>query len=133
MTTRPAPRLPARHLDKVVHFFAYAVLAMSMQFSLRKSRYTRSVEPLQSGLVASPNSATSGENPRRESGACCDRGVMLAVVLAMAIGALDETLQIFSPFRTASFLDFLADAAGAVAGSMLMSFIYRRRIERRVF
>lgn len=101
MTTRPALSLPARHLDKVVHFFAYAVLALSMQFSLRKSS--------------------------------ASRPVVLAAVLTIAIGALDETFQIFSPYRTASLFDLLADAAGAIAGSLLMGFIYNRVSDKRVY
>ena len=100
MTLRPVPRLPARNLDKVVHFFAYAVLAMSMHLPLRRSLGSRHA--------------------------------ILAAVFAMAIGALDETLQIFSPYRTASFFDFLADAAGAVVGTVMMRFIYHRQGEKRV-
>ncbi len=37
MATQPAPRLPARQLDKAVHFGAYAVLAFLSYHSLRKS------------------------------------------------------------------------------------------------
>lgn len=107
MTLRPAPSLPARHLDKVVHFFAYAALAMFMQFSLRKSG------------ASAPTSRFAGK-----------RSVILASMLTIAVGAFDESFQFFSPYRTASLFDLLADALGAVAGSLMMNFLLHFRYKR---
>lgn len=42
-----------------------------------------------------------------------------AILLSVAIGVLDETIQCFNPVRSASFADLIADAAGAVAGGLL--------------
>lgn len=50
-----------------------------------------------------------------------------AVLLAVATGILDETIQYFNPARTASFADLLADMFGAIAGGMLCRKIFGRK------
>ena len=42
---------------------------------------------------------------------------ILTVVFAIAIGATDEAIQAFNPFRTASLLDLFADGVGAAFGT----------------
>jgi VanZ family protein len=49
------------------------------------------------------------------------------ILLSLATGALDETLQYFNPARTASFADLLADGFGAVASGMLCLKIMGKR------
>lgn len=54
------------------------------------------------------------------------RAALLAILLAAAYGATDELHQAFIPNRDASLLDWLADAAGAVAGGILAVPLLRR-------
>ncbi len=42
---------------------------------------------------------------------------LLAILLALAVGITDETLQYFNPRRTASLMDLVADVVGASAGA----------------
>jgi VanZ family protein len=83
------PRLPKR-FDKVIHFFEYVVLAILISWSLNK--------PLQ----------------RERFPVFC-----AAVFAGLAIGALDEFTQYFLPLRDSSIRDWLADAAGILAGASL--------------
>jgi VanZ family protein len=50
------------------------------------------------------------------------RAVLLGFVLASGYGALDELHQSFVPGRESSVLDLLADAAGAMSGTLLAHF-----------
>jgi VanZ family protein len=52
---------------------------------------------------------------------------MTACFVAVALyGAATEIIQAFVPGRTADVRDWLADVAGAAAGVVLMSLLYRR-------
>lgn len=84
MAFSPAPSLPTPYFDKVIHFFAYALLAFFCYNSLWASG---SAKP-----------------------------VSYAVVIAIVIGSIDESLQAFGGVRTASVYDLLADAIGALFG-----------------
>lgn len=45
--------------------------------------------------------------------------VILSVVLTMIFGIVDETHQLFTPFRNASFFDIQVDSLGALIGGIL--------------
>jgi len=52
--------------------------------------------------------------------------LLLALLLVVGYGILDEYHQSFVPGRSVDSLDVLADAAGGVIGIWLMDFIYRK-------
>ena len=86
----PNPPLPANS-DKPVHWLAYLGLAVVV------------VRALAGGL------------PRPVS-----HGVAAAAVaITVTYGATDEVHQMFVPGRTADVYDLMADAAGAVAGTVV--------------
>ncbi len=84
---------PLRHLDKVYHALEYGGLTFVLIYALCLTRATRP----STGLVLG------------------------AAALAITYGALDEFHQAFTPHRTMSVFDLLADATGAsaVAGAWL--------------
>ncbi|GJF09631.1 hypothetical protein NGTWS0302_24250 [Mycolicibacterium cyprinidarum] len=58
--------------------------------------------------------------------------IVIAVILVAAFGALDESVQTFTPGRTGNDVyDWTADLLGAVAGAML-SLATHERVERMV-
>jgi VanZ family protein len=62
------------------------------------------------------------------------RRLILALALGWATGALDEFWQSFTPGRFSTVLDALADAMGALAGSVLympLSRMLRLRAEKK--
>ena len=52
---------------------------------------------------------------------------LLAFLLVVGYGILDEFHQSFVPGRSVDSLDVLADAAGGIIGIGLMAFIHRKR------
>ncbi len=79
--------------DKIIHFIAYAVGGWLAASALRMSR---------------PLAAIAGR-------------IVLAVVIVATFGALDETVQTFTPGRTGrDIYDWLADFLGAVSGALLI-------------
>lgn len=58
------------------------------------------------------------------------RAAALAIVVAMAFGAVDEWHQRFIPGRSTEFADWLADSFGAVIGTF-MFLAFRRRNRSR--
>lgn len=89
-SSRPSPDI-APHwpfFDKVLHFFAYALLGALF---LRAFNATRMKHYLK--LI-----------------------IMLSVILSTIYGISDEIHQYFVPFRTADAMDVLADTFGSVFG-----------------
>jgi VanZ family protein len=56
--------------------------------------------------------------------------VILSVVLTALYGASDEVHQYFVPSRSAEFLDFAADAIGAILGTVMALVIFTKRRAR---
>ncbi len=81
------PKIPGKHMDKLVHLCVYGVLSA---LAYRSFFLNKSPNPLIKSLV-----------------------------LSLAIGILDEIIQSFTPVRTASLADLLADGFGALVGAML--------------
>jgi VanZ family protein len=57
------------------------------------------------------------------SGQVASRALLFAIVTASLYGMTDEAHQLFVPFRESSWLDWLADAVGAVIGAMSWRFL----------
>lgn len=53
--------------------------------------------------------------------------IFVAILIGALYGAIDEFHQSFVPGRTAEFADWLADAAGTIAGVVLYRLWWRRR------
>jgi len=51
------------------------------------------------------------------------RGAILIWALVVLVGAIDETLQIYTPGRDADLHDFFADALGAAAVLFVLQFL----------
>ncbi len=51
------------------------------------------------------------------------QALMLAIITASIYGVTDEVHQFFVPFRESSWLDWLADTAGATVGALSWKFI----------
>lgn len=47
--------------------------------------------------------------------------------VGLAVGCVDETIQIFSPGRSSSVLDVWIDSAGFIAGMVLIGIVLRRK------
>jgi len=55
------------------------------------------------------------------------RAISIALVVAIAFGAVDEWHQQFIPGRSAEFADWRADSVGALVGAIVCAAILRRR------
>ena len=84
--------------DKLLHAIEYAVLGVLCYRAFR-----RAAGPFAAGYA-----------------------VVFAIVTASVYGATDEVHQAFVPFRTATWLDWVADTAGGVVGAVS----YRCLMER---
>jgi VanZ family protein len=84
--------------DKFLHIIEYAVLA-----ALCYRAFRRAAGPFAAGYA-----------------------VLLSIVTTSLYGAMDEIHQAFVPFRTATWLDWVADTAGAMIGALAA----RRFMER---
>jgi VanZ family protein len=91
----PGPQIP--HLDKVIHFFEYAVLGALV------ARATLLGPPGMSRMVA----------------------VIVAFALTCAYGASDEWHQSYVPGRFSSGWDLLADSLGGAFGIAVVSRLKR--------
>jgi len=92
LTPKELPDTAFLFSDKINHFVAFAVGSWLAASALR---------------FASPRSTVVSR-------------VLLAVALIAAFGALDETMQKFTPGRSGGDLyDWIADFLGAVAGALL--------------
>ena len=92
----PSPDLPGRHVDKAVHLWEYLVFAWLLAQAIRSQ-----------GL-------TQGEY------------LWMAWIFATSYGALMEVIQLLVPWRTADWVDALANAAGAGIGAWLARLWPRR-------
>lgn len=103
LSAQPAGSFPVGslwHLDKLVHGCLYFVLGALIGRALASS-------------------AAAGYTGRT--------ALVAAAIGLAAFGLLDEWSQSFSPGRTSSGADALADAVGACAGLLAASRYYRRR------
>lgn len=91
------PGVPGGQSDKVAHFAAYAVLAALFATTWQ----------LSAGVLTKVH-------------------LRWAWILTAAYGGIDEWTQLFVG-REASFLDWLADAAGAAAGLAVFAWFTRQR------
>ncbi len=98
LSSLPGLPLHIRFPDKVAHFIAYGILAVSW------------VRALHGGFVQLRPGTTA-----------------LALALTIAYGASDEYHQSFVPGRDASLLDLLADALGALSCAALLGIALRLR------
>ncbi len=55
------------------------------------------------------------------------RRILAALLLGSALGGVTEALQHFTPYRTASIIDWMADAAGSFFGGYAVSMPNRQR------
>lgn len=96
--SHPLPvEIPIRHVDKLLHAGAYALLS---GLTVR-------------GLLA--------------AGLAGRRAILIAIVAASVYGISDEWHQSFTPGRDADPLDWAADSAGAIAGAVIAAGLPRRR------
>ena len=99
-TTLPAASMPSFGVvDKVNHLSAYFILAILLFLTLLFQQKI----PLTKNRVAA-----------------------YALIICSLYGMLDEVHQIFIPGRSAEFLDFLADACGALLGVLLMNYLVKK-------
>jgi len=99
-TTLPAASMPSFGVvDKVNHLSAYFILAILLFLTLLFQQKI----PLAKKRVAA-----------------------YALIICSLYGMLDEVHQIFIPGRSAEFLDFLADACGALLGVLLMNYLVKK-------
>jgi VanZ family protein len=85
--------------DKLLHAIEYAVLAALSYRAFRRA--------------AGPHAARYA--------------VVYAAAAASFYGVSDEVHQAFVPFRTATWLDWLADTAGGILGSLIAQRVMERR------
>jgi VanZ family protein len=57
------------------------------------------------------------------NGQVASYALLFAIVMASLYGMTDEVHQFFVPFRESSWLDWLADTAGAIVGALSWRFI----------
>lgn len=82
-------RLPKFHyMDKLVHFFEYAILAALFLRAFRTLPF---------------------KNKNRFI-------IFLSIIASIVYGLSDELHQYFIPYRNASFMDVVADTAGSIFG-----------------
>lgn len=99
-TSLPLERLPSIGLnDKINHFIAYFILAVLVNLALiyqRRSRFLFKKAPL------------------------------VAIIIGLLYGAVDELHQIFVPGRFADTLDWMADGLGTVVGVLVVYYLINR-------
>jgi VanZ family protein len=80
------PSLP--YIDKVIHFFAYAILGGLFFMAFRTQRFKENINMV----------------------------IMLSILSSSLYGLSDEVHQYFVPYRDADMMDFFADVAGSICG-----------------
>ncbi len=91
-----APELP--HIDKVLHFVAYALLGALFLRAFKTSRIKNNVKLM----------------------------LILSVLLSSLYGISDEIHQYFVPYRDADLMDVLADMLGGIMGVYIYQAIARK-------
>lgn len=99
-TSIPIDQLPSLGLsDKINHFVAFFILAVLLFLTLkyqRKNYYLFS------------------------------KASLIAFIICLIYGAIDEIHQMWIPGRYAEMLDWLADGFGALAGVLVVSYLMNR-------
>ena len=94
---------PILGLDKVVHFFMYAVFAFACVWGYRKQYVARDK-------------------------AYKKRALLLSIVISIAYGCMTELMQEFLvPLRTGDWMDLLADSIGAFVGVLVFYLFFRQK------
>ena len=99
-TSIPAQSVPSFGVsDKVNHLLAYFILSilLYLTFSFQEK-----------SLFAKRNAA------------------LLTIAVVLLYGVLDELHQMLIPGRSAEFLDWAADAVGAICGVLIISFLLKK-------
>lgn len=100
LTSLPSDRLPSVEVsDKINHFLAFFILGFFLNLTLK---YQTKFPELKKNII------------------------LITVIIASGYALLDELHQLFVPGRSAEVLDWVADFIGAITGSYLTEFIYRR-------
>ncbi|BDQ02216.1 MAG: hypothetical protein KatS3mg036_0660 [Ignavibacterium sp.] len=100
LTSLPSDQLPSVEIgDKVNHFLAFFVLGFFLNLTLK---YQTKYPSLKKNIL------------------------LITIIIAAGYGLLDELHQLFVPGRSAEVLDWVADFVGAISGSLLAEFLYRR-------
>jgi len=99
-TSIPAQSVPSFGVgDKFNHFFAYFILAVLLYLTLSFQ---------EKSLLIQRNDA------------------LLTIVIVLLYGVLDELHQMLIPGRSAEFLDWAADAVGAICGVLIISSLLKK-------
>jgi VanZ family protein len=88
------PSLP--YIDKVLHFFAYAILGGLFFMAFRTQRFKKNINMV----------------------------IMLSILSSSFYGMSDEVHQYFVLSRNADIMDFFADVMGSICGVCVFKFIY---------
>lgn len=100
LTSLPSDQLPSVEIgDKVNHFLAFFVLGFFLNLTLK---YQTKYPSLKKNIL------------------------LITIIIAAGYGLLDELHQLFVPGRSAEVLDWVADFVGAISGSLVAEFLYRR-------
>ena len=84
-----------RHPDKLEHFMAFFVFGILLRLTASHSRYPSIRE----------------------------NAMLVALMVGIGYGALDETHQMLVPYRSASIYDFVADASGIIAAQIFIALV----------
>jgi VanZ family protein len=96
----PSDQVPSVEIgDKVNHYIAFFVLGFFLNLTLK---YQNRYPVLKKNIL------------------------LTTIIIAAGYGLLDELHQLFVPGRSAEVLDWIADFIGAISGSILAEYIYRR-------
>jgi len=99
-TSIPAQSVPSFGVgDKFNHFFAYFILAVLLYLTLSFQ---------EKSLLIQSNDA------------------LLTILIVLLYGVLDELHQMLIPGRSAEFLDWAADAVGAICGVLIISSLLKK-------
>ena len=99
-TSIPAQSVPSFGVsDKFSHFFAYLILAVLLHLTLSFQ---------EKSVFLKRNAA------------------LLTSAIVLLYGVLDELHQMLVPGRSAEFLDWVADAAGALCGVLIITFLLKK-------
>lgn len=99
-TSIPIDQLPSLGLsDKINHFVAFFFLAVLLFLTLKY---------------------------QRKNNYLFDKASLIAFIVSLIYGAIDEIHQMWIPGRYAEVLDWLADGFGALAGVLVVSYLMNR-------